>query len=95
MFSKKQNLSLVLIFFTYLLPIYFLYSNKENSISQNVQIILLIMFFAGSILVSCLNWKKEGSKTWNLVFKYLGIAGFLYSGYVLVMLYLFRNCCGF
>ena len=97
---KKNILNIILLAGTYFLPLYFMNLYKDSSILiGKIQTPIHMILFLGSALLTYLNHKNRKKalirKWWWLVFEIIGIAGLLYSTFVLVILFLFRNCCGF
>ena len=97
---KKNILNIILLAGTYLVPLYLLYNaQKDIRVMEKTQVPLLIILFLGSVLLTYLNHKNRKKalirKWWWLIFEIIGIIGLLYSGIILLILFLFRNCCGF
>gem|GEM_PF-4440306 len=94
--NKKRLLSFALIILTYLIPILLLFHYQNSAIEMGKrQIPLLSILFLGATLLSYINWKKENRDLLGSIFRVLGVLGFLLSGATLLLLFSFRNCCGF
>lgn len=98
--KNRIILNLVLLFATFVLPVYFLYANQESIIlMKKIQVPLLLTLFVGSLLLFFANYKfkkeiPEQKILW-IVFEMIGAGGFLYSGFLLLLLYSFRDGIGF
>ena len=95
---NKNILNTLLLFVTLLLPLYLmnLYQNSVNI--ESIQIFLHIVMFLGSILLMYLNnkYRKQLKRNiWYTIFQIIGFFGLLFSGFVLFLLYSFRNGIGF
>ena len=98
--NKKIILNVVLLFTTYVVPVYFLYSFQKDIIKmEKIQIPTLLVLFIGSALLIYLNntyrRKALDHKLLWIIFIVIGIAGLCYSSFILLVLFLLRNCCGF
>lgn len=97
---KKIVLNIVLLFAAYVVPLYLLYAFQDNAIKiDKIQIPALLVLFIGSVLLTYLNYqhRKQAVKhkwLW-VIFAVIGILGLCYSGFVLSLLFLFKDCCGF
>ena len=93
----------VLLVLSYVVPLYIVYLYKDNGISlEKFHVLLLsIIIFLGAILLIYTNHKyRKQAKIYKwlyLIFEIIGLVGFLFSGSILIFLYLLRNfsCCGF
>lgn len=98
--TKKIILNIVLLFTTYVLPLYvfYEYQNNYSNVKIRQNIIFLSLLF-GSILLIYLNNKHRKQvikyKFLWISFEIVGVLGFCYSLSVLWLLFMFRNCCGF
>jgi len=97
---KKITLNVVLLLATFFAPLYFLYSFQSDLIKMElIKIPMLLIMFLGAILLTYLNnkYRREilNNKWLWLVFMIIGVMGLCYSVFVLFLLFLFRNCCGF
>ena len=95
--SKKNVLNIILLVGTYFFPLYFLYLQKEVTIS--VGFIWFGLLFFGSALLTYLNnkYRKKNFQPkwlWSF-FMILGIIGLCYSGFILWILLIYKDCCGF
>ena len=94
--KRKFILSSFLLILTYLIPLS-IFSQYQNS--QNLDLIQKITFvtlFLGSIAIIYLNWNKGVGVEWlRWTFKIFGILGFIYSGIIIALLFLFRHGIGF
>ncbi len=97
---KKIIFNTIILFAAYFVPLYFmgLYEYSviiTKSIQNNVHFAILL----GSILIIYLNnkyRKQEIHHKWVWVmFEIIGILGLLYSGFVLLLIFLLKDCCGF
>lgn len=97
---KKIVLNIVLLFTTYIVPLYIFYQNQNEyrniDFRQNTVFIIL---FLGSVLIIYFDdkYRKQlASNKWTwMIFEVIGILGLLYSAFVLSILFMFRHCCGF
>ena len=97
---KKIVLNIVLLFTTYMVPLYIFrhYEDDYRNIDLR-QYTVFTALFVGSVLLIYLNnkYRKQVVKykwLW-VIFIIVGILGLSYSGFVLSLLFLFRDCCGF
>lgn len=94
---KKITFNVALLIFTLFLPLYFLYLQKE--VSFLVGTMWFGLPFLGSALMTFLNnkyRKQDLHHRWLwIIFMIIGVLGLCYSGFVLFVLFLYRNCCGF
>ncbi len=96
---KKIILNLVLLVTTYVVPLFVLYNNHNNygDIVFRIQNTVFIVFFLGSAFLTYLNNKyrkhaKDHKWLWT-IFEIIGILGLCCSGFILWLLFSFRNCC--
>ncbi len=97
---KKIALNIILLLTTYITPLYILYTSQDSILKmEKIQIPMLVLLFIGSLLITYLNNKYRRSvqnyKWLWVLFEIIGVIGLLYSGSILLLLYAFRNCCGF
>lgn len=96
---KKIVLNIVLLSMFCVLPFYLLYISQDSTIKmEKVQIPMLLILFLGSLALTYINNKHRkghSKKMLWIIFEILGIIGLCYSSFILILLYLFRNCCGF
>lgn len=97
---KKILLNFVLFGTVYVVPLYLfnLYQNDYRFIDFRQNAIFLVLFFGSAFLIYLNNKyrKQEIKYKWIwLIFEIVGLLGLCYSGFVLALLFAFRNCCGF
>ena len=93
---RKFVINVFLLIVTIGLPLSIFDKYQEDSrIIVSIQVSVFLLVFIGSALLTYLNNKnrKEDKehKGWWIAFQTFGIFGICYSGYVLTLLYLFRN----
>ncbi len=98
--TKKIALNIFLLLSTYVVPLYFLYTFQDSAIKiGKIQTPALLILFLGAILLTYLNnmyRKQEVTYKWVMVvFEVSGVLGMLYSGLILAMIFLLKDCCGF
>ena len=86
---KKFFLNFLILVSTYVIPLFYLYLQKEVSVSVGFKWCGFLFF--GSILLIYLNYsfyKHVGVLKWIFIlFMLIGISGFLYSSFILFMIY--------
>lgn len=97
---KKNLINLIILIITGLIPLkIFDYYQGDSRYLDKVQVPVFVFMIFGSILLTYLNHlnQKQAQKNrwWWIIFEVIGIVGFLYSGLILTMLFLFKDCCGF
>lgn len=97
---KKIVFNIVLLFSTYVVPLFIF--NRYQDDYRNIDLrqnTVFIVLFIGAILLIYLNnkyRKQDSDHKWLwIIFAIIGILGLCYSGFILALLFLFRNCCGF
>ena len=97
--KKSTILNVFIVFVAYLAPLYYLYTNQEAKNILEVQKFVFIVMFVGSLFLSYINYvnmkELRMSKPAALVFEIIGLAGVLYSGTVLYLVFVFRHGIGF
>ncbi len=97
---RKNILNLCILLLTILLPFkIFDYYQNDSRYIDSIQIPVFFIVFVGSALLVYINHKnqKQAQKNrwWWILFEIIGVIGVLYSGFVLSLLLMFHNCCGF
>jgi len=98
--SKKIILNIVFLLTTCVVPLYLLYTFQDSAIKiGKIQTPALLVFFLGSALLTYLNnkyRKQEKKYKWLwIIFEIIGILGLCYSGFIFLLLLLYKDCCGF
>ena len=97
---KKISLNVLILFFTYFLPLYLSNLFKDNfDVLKSIQVQIHVAIFIGAGLLTYLNYvfiKQTLNKKWVwFVFEMIGIIGLIYSAGILFILYEFRHGIGF
>ncbi len=97
---KKIFLNIFLLLTVYVLPFYLLYHYQDSGIKVGKgQVPLLVVLLFGSFLLIYLHnehGKQSAKPKWLWIFfEIIGILGLCYSAFVLALLFVFRDCCGF
>lgn len=97
---KKIFVNVVLLFTTYVVPLYLLYTFQDSAIKiGKIQTPALSVLFFGSVLLTYLNNKyrkqAQNHKWLWVIFQIIGVLGLCFSAVILFILFLYRNCCGF
>ncbi|HCY17656.1 MAG: hypothetical protein UR62_C0001G0024 [Candidatus Nomurabacteria bacterium GW2011_GWF2_35_12] len=94
--KRKFILSSFLLILTYLIPLSILSQYQNSPNLDSVQKITFVTLFLGSTVIIYLNWRKGENTEWlRWTLKILGILGFIYSGVIMALLFLFRHGIGF
>ncbi len=96
----KIILNVILLIGGCFTPLYILYHYQNKTLEmESIQYPALIILFIGSVLLTYLNnkyRKQSGNRKWLwLVLEVIGILGLGYSVFVLFLLFLYSDCCGF
>lgn len=91
--------NILIIVFTYLIPVIVFKQHQGDYKNINlIQSITFIALFLGSIVLIYINYKNRTQTQkykWSwIIFQVIGVLGLCYSSVVLLILFLFRNCCG-
>lgn len=96
----KFLVNIIILFSTFFYPLYYFDKNQADSrIIDSIQVPVMSVLLFGGLILTYLNHrfrKQAENKKWIwTLFEIIGILGVLYGGGILLILYLFRNCCGF
>jgi len=95
----KNALNIILVSISFSL-FWFLYTIQNDLIRmKDLQMPLLFGILISSFFLAWINHKNQKNavshRWWWILFEIVGIVGLLYSGFILTILLMFRNCCGF
>lgn len=97
---KKITLNILILIATYFVPLYIFHKFQNDYRDVDLrQYSVHIVLFIGGILLTYLNHKfrkQAVEKKWIwTIFEIIGVAGVLYSGAILLILFSFRHGIGF
>ncbi len=96
----KFLINIIILFSTFFYPLYYFDKNQADSrVIDSIQVPVMSVLLFGGLILTYLNYrfrKQAESKKWIwTLFEIVGILGILYGGGILLILYIFRDCCGF
>ncbi|MBP6884489.1 MAG: hypothetical protein KBC17_01530 [Candidatus Pacebacteria bacterium] len=100
MIFRKLTVNILVIVCFIISPLYWLRINQSDiRIVESIQHEILVLVLLGGLVLTYLNHKNRKqaeTKKWVwTLFEIVGILGILYGGGILLILYIFRDCCGF
>ncbi len=98
--TKILTVNIALLILTYVIPLYVFRQYQNDYINIDlIQKSVFVILLCGSVLLFYLNQRnrtKEANLKWLwLIFEILGILGFVYSVFVLSLMFMFRHGIGF